>query len=181
MKKYLFPLLTLFMSATMCLSLVSCGDDDNNERGKSSPLTGTWGWSYSIEKETGKRITFDFNAHTITFFENGEWHTRQLDQPFEHTELYLNGAGKGQWRRYVYENNIDKLAQTDPIEYVVNGNKVIVKYDSNFINEYKKYADSEDAVDIEEIENWKMEYVYDSEKETICWSVDGSSIYYTKK
>lgn len=33
MKKYLFSLLTLFVSATMCLSLSSCGDDDDEGGG----------------------------------------------------------------------------------------------------------------------------------------------------
>ncbi|MBQ9231368.1 MAG: hypothetical protein IJ190_09350 [Prevotella sp.] len=182
MKKYLIPILTLFMSATLSLCLASCGDDDNEDRAKSSPFTGTWRYSYAIDNY-GNRTDFDFDAGTITFYEDGAWHTEQLDggDGYMHFDLYFNGDGKGLWKIYVFENNKDRLDESYPIEYEFNNDKITIKYDSDYIEQMKKYADADEIAEIEEGEKFEAVFIYDSENETLCWQENGGSVYFTKK
>ena len=102
MKKYLFSLLTLFVSATMCLSLTSCGDDDD-EGGSSlrvseENIVGKWTLSiiefkhksgYEASKNTSET---DADEMTITLNEDrsGTWYISSEDY-VENFKWYISG------------------------------------------------------------------------------------------
>lgn len=187
MKKYLFSLLTLFVSATLCLSLVSCGDDDNDGgRAMSSPLTGSWIPAYAIDN-TGNKTEYNFPNVTETFYENGQWHTTTysyLDKDNKggsFPKFYIKGDGTGYGRTFSYYYGKYEEQDATPIVYTENGNEVTIRVSSEFIDFVKKNSTDMTDSDFEKMENFVLVLTYDSEKETLTWPMDGGIFYFKKQ
>lgn len=101
MKKYLFSLLTLLVSATMCISLVSCGDDDNGG-GSQTDIVGSYTISGILEDANGTErsysgtmdITSSAFSMNITFDDDNS--TMSYSSPYtlngSSFKFYINDA-----------------------------------------------------------------------------------------
>ena len=93
MKKY-FKLLMVALFATLSFSLVSCGDDDDNDA-----LVGTWeasyvdpedGWQYYIVLQINKNNTFAYNEVEVST--NGNTYTENLTGTYQVSGDVKKGA-----------------------------------------------------------------------------------------
>ena len=73
MKKYLFSLLTLFVSAIVCLSLVSCGDDDNDGGRAITPAKNLDSPKYANESARYDVTSSDADISSIELTESGDY------------------------------------------------------------------------------------------------------------
>ncbi|MBQ9560881.1 MAG: hypothetical protein IJV10_01170 [Prevotella sp.] len=187
MKKYLFSFLTLMVTSALCVCLTSCGDDDD-ERAKSSPLTGMWVPSYAIGDD-GSKIEYNFPYYTVTLYEDGQWHTKTLSYLDKDNEgsvffkYYLNGDGTGYWRNFRYDHGKyeENEIETIPIVYVLDGDKFTITINSEYIDFLRKNSDDMTESDFEKMENYIHVLTYDSANNTLAESIDGGTFYYSKK